>query len=273
MAVNSESLKQLALLRIFAEHSNQLLYKMAPQIAEIFGISQNQAQDVFDLPEFSTLMQMLRKEWLISVREVPRNYDLQFSRTMAHDTWVNVEIRGSESLEAGRLLPSTISNRRSQPNKPSTTTDTISDLVNDKAKSPPNFTSQRQAIEKIAASIAVRRGQKAFRDKLFAAYGNTCLMTGPNIEAILEAAHIQPYATGGPFDVTNGLLLRADIHTLFDLHLLAVDSTTMTILVSAELDGTLYANLSGEALKFPDGSQARPSPLFLDEHRQAAGLG
>lgn len=75
--------------------------------------------------------------------------------------------------------------------------------------------SERQLI---AASIKGRRGQTKFRQDLLKVYGQ-CLVTGCQYEPILEAAHIEPYFLGGTFAVENGLLLRADMHTLFDLGL------------------------------------------------------
>jgi len=99
------------------------------------------------------------------------------------------------------------------------------------------------------------------------------LVTGPNIPDILEAAHIQPYADGGPPTLANGLLLRADIYTLFALYLIGIDEEQMTILISPQLICTPYADLAGKLLKFPDGVMERPSKTLLKQHREAAGLG
>ena len=67
--------------------------------------------------------------------------------------------------------------------------------------------------------ITVRRGQKKFRKALFAAYRNRCAVTGSSVYFVLEAAHIDRYFGDHSNHVTNGLLLRADLHTLFDLQL------------------------------------------------------
>ena len=53
--------------------------------------------------------------------------------------------------------------------------------------------------------------------------GKVCLVTGAAVIETLQAAHIQPVAKEGTHDPSNGLLLRADIHTLFDLHLITID--------------------------------------------------
>lgn len=77
--------------------------------------------------------------------------------------------------------------------------------------------------------IKLRRGQQKFRNSLLKRYDNTCVITGCKIVDILEAAHIRPYRGKNDNHPSNGLLLRADIHTLFDLNLIAIDPSTMTV--------------------------------------------
>jgi putative restriction endonuclease len=81
----------------------------------------------------------------------------------------------------------------------------------------------RDARDRINRSIAVRRGQQAFRAKLIAAYDRKCVVTGCDVEDLLEAAHIQPYRGSHTNHIQNGLLLRSDIHTLFDCRMIAID--------------------------------------------------
>lgn len=131
---------------------------------------------------------------------------------------------------------------------------------------------QEEAHEKIASAINARRGQKAFRQLLLKEYESRCLITGANIVDVLEAAHIRPYCVGGPFACENGLLLRADIHTLFDLDLIAIDTNTMTVITSIELAGTEYGSLDGKPLLFPPGKENIPDKEGLDNRRQEAGL-
>lgn len=76
---------------------------------------------------------------------------------------------------------------------------------------------------KIEQLVVIRQGQPAFRRKLLNAYGRKCAVTGCTIEATLEAAHIRPYWGDITNDVRNGLLLRADIHTLYDLGHIKID--------------------------------------------------
>jgi len=61
-----------------------------------------------------------------------------------------------------------------------------------------------------------RLGQGAFRVLVTDVYGRRCAVTGERTLPALEAAHIRPYAEGGSHEARNGLLLRRDIHSLFD---------------------------------------------------------
>jgi putative restriction endonuclease len=81
----------------------------------------------------------------------------------------------------------------------------------------------------IFRTIRERRGQSSFRDKLIRRYGQRCVVSGCDILAILEAAHICPYRGSRDHHVDNGLLLRADLHTLFDLDLLGIDPDSLTV--------------------------------------------
>lgn len=72
-------------------------------------------------------------------------------------------------------------------------------------------------------AIKSRRGQPEFRKSLLQAYGNKCCITGCSVISVLEAAHIIPHSEETNYKVTNGVLLRADIHTLFDLNLIGID--------------------------------------------------
>ncbi|WP_081922525.1 HNH endonuclease [Janthinobacterium sp. RA13] len=99
-------------------------------------------------------------------------------------------------------------------------------------------------------AIKIRRGQKKFRDSLLVAYSKSCAISGCKIVEILEAAHIKPHANKPNYSVTNGLLLRADLHTLFDLGLLAVDARLRVRLAPALLSSE-YKNLEGKELRQP----------------------
>lgn len=122
------------------------------------------------------------------------------------------------------------------------------------------------------ASIVHRRGQPKFRQELLKIYGGKCAITGENVEQALEASHIIPYKGEQTNHPSNGLLLRADIHILFDLRLLTIDTTNMTVILSLELMGTSYQRYKGVKLHLPSNVNKRPNTEALDTHRRECGL-
>ncbi len=86
-----------------------------------------------------------------------------------------------------------------------------------------DFTNIKDEREKQLAEITKRQGQPEFRKSLLQAYHGKCSITGFDVEDALEAAHIIPFYGEQSQSITNGILLRADIHTLFDLYLLSID--------------------------------------------------
>jgi clan AA aspartic protease len=122
------------------------------------------------------------------------------------------------------------------------------------------------------ASIALRQGQPQFRRQILDAYRGRCAVTRNSAVAVLEAAYIYPYGGAETNHVTNGLLLRADIHSLFDQGLLTVDSDTMTVLVAPSIRSTVYGKLAGKPLNLPADLDHHPSKHALDLHRKEAGL-
>lgn len=101
----------------------------------------------------------------------------------------------------------------------------------------------------VLATIARRRGQPAFRLALLELYGGRCAMTGCDVTEALEAAHIYPYRRKHSYSVDNGIILRADVHTLFDLHLISIDPVTVTIDISPSLKRSTYGALQGALMR------------------------
>jgi hypothetical protein len=122
------------------------------------------------------------------------------------------------------------------------------------------------ARSKILAAVVRRRGQSTFREALRKAYGDRCCLTDCTLVEVLEAAHIHPYLGDHTNVVPNGLLLRADIHTLFDLFLLCIDPTNLTVQIGPKLIGTEYASLQGRRLAAPVDPEKAPSPKALEFH-------
>lgn len=110
------------------------------------------------------------------------------------------------------------------------------------------------------AQIRLRRGQFKFRQALLARYSRKCVVTGSSIVALLEAAHISPFRGEDDNHVANGLLLRADIHTLFDLNLLGIEPETLKVKLHPSIRSE-YRRWADASLKCSAG--AKPSPAAL----------
>ncbi len=100
------------------------------------------------------------------------------------------------------------------------------------------------------------------------AYSSKCAITNCNAEAALEAAHIIPYVKTENNEPSNGLLLRADLHTLFDLNLIAIHPETMKLHISPVLKTTEYQTIEGTKLRIPDEQKYHPNQKFLKERFQ-----
>ncbi len=108
-----------------------------------------------------------------------------------------------------------------------------------------------------------RPEQAAFRQSLLKAYGGRCAITQTACEEALEAAHIQPVEDEGSDAVENGLLLRADVHSLFDKHLLTIDPHTSTVVVNSKVVDPAYRSLHGKPLASPSHPALAPSNAAL----------
>jgi len=119
--------------------------------------------------------------------------------------------------------------------------------------------------------IKPRLGQGAFRVEVTDAYNRRCAITGERTLPALEAGHIKPYAENGPHEINNGLLLRSDLHNLFDLGYLTV-TLEYKVEVSRRIreefeNGRDYYALHGKTLEvIPQSEAARPAREFLEWH-------
>lgn len=113
--------------------------------------------------------------------------------------------------------------------------------------------------------VRQRQGQGRFREQLLQHYRKQCAVTGESCADVLEAAHIGPFAASENHDVTNEILLRSDLHSLFDLHLIGVD-TRGTLVVSPQVTSSTYRSLHGTNLFLPRSKAARPSLSALAQH-------
>jgi len=93
----------------------------------------------------------------------------------------------------------------------------------------------------------IREGQAEFRKRLVAHHGAVCMVTGTAHASVIDAAHILPYNGAATNTLTNGLLLRKDIHALFDAGLLII-GPDLVVSVGAELEDPFYRSLDGKEL-------------------------
>jgi hypothetical protein len=117
----------------------------------------------------------------------------------------------------------------------------------------------------------VRAGQPQFRRNLIQLYGECCAISGWGPGAVLEAAHILLHAKSGLNHTDNGLLLRSDLHNLFDEDLLRIDPDSLLVVLDPVLVGTPYWELNGTALRLRlDGSH--PNREYLRRRWEAPSL-
>jgi putative restriction endonuclease len=120
--------------------------------------------------------------------------------------------------------------------------------------------------------IQPRLGQGTFRVAVTDAYGRACAATGEHSLPALEAAHIRPYTQDGPHDVPNGLLLRADLHRLFDQGYMTV-TPDLRVRVGHRLredyeNGKTYYPLDNSPLNVPRSIVDQPSREYLAWHNE-----
>jgi len=115
-----------------------------------------------------------------------------------------------------------------------------------------------------------RLGQQAFQAVVLGAYSRRCAITGDKIRPVLQAAHIKPLPSGGEHRLDNGLLLRSDVHTLYDRGYLGVDPRHR-LLVSPRLreefgNGEQFYSRVGQTIAVPEHRTDRPNREFLEWH-------
>lgn len=130
---------------------------------------------------------------------------------------------------------------------------------------PVNF---QDARERVTRALVIRQGQPEFRRRLIQAYDGRCAVTECDVLDVLEAAHIHPYRGPATNHVQNGILLRADIHTLFDLGLITINTYDMTVCCHSTLRESIYADLHSGHLVLPHQVMDHPSKVLLDWHRE-----
>jgi putative restriction endonuclease len=138
---------------------------------------------------------------------------------------------------------------------------------------------ERFAEERYQYSMVKQRlGQGAFRVLVTDAYHRRCAISGEKTLPVLEAAHIKPYSKSGIHHIQNGVLLRADIHKLFDEGYLTI-APDLRVEVSKRLredfnNCRIYYQYHGQKLQsIPDKSEELPAKDFLLWHCENVYLG
>lgn len=120
--------------------------------------------------------------------------------------------------------------------------------------------------------IRPRLGQGAFRILVTDIYHRRCAITRERTLPALDAAHIQPYSKGGVHEASNELLLRRDLHSLFDAGYLTV-TPKLKLEVSQRIreefeNGRDYYALHGHQIDVPDDIHNKPNPTALNWHNE-----
>jgi len=140
---------------------------------------------------------------------------------------------------------------------------------------------KEDSIQKVAEDVALygseyithaRLGQGTFRVVITDVYNRKCAITQERTLPVLEAAHIKPYAKSGPHKISNGLLLRSDLHKLLDSGLMTI-TTDFNVEVSKRIkekykNGREYSALHGKKLILPSNSGLHPSREYIEWHNE-----
>jgi hypothetical protein len=114
-----------------------------------------------------------------------------------------------------------------------------------------------------------RVGQQRFREAMLAQYGEACAFTGPQPPGALEAAHLYLYSAKPEHDTKGGLLLRCDLHALFDRWLITIDPDTWSVQVAPELMRyPSLAALDGQPVLLAE--DRRPRHRYIQDHSATA---
>lgn len=100
-------------------------------------------------------------------------------------------------------------------------------------------------------SIVARQGQGKFRREIINAYEGVCAISGEQTLEVLDAAHINPYEGKHTNIVNNGILIRTDLHNLFDFNLLAINPENYQVYVSDLIKSDFYVSLIGKKINLP----------------------
>lgn len=185
-------------------------------------------------------------------------------RTICDQVNITPAIRGNVLLDAlnRERLDEDLANALSQSLGPSLIHYTL--LESGDAYEPDSRDDDQAAIpmEFALKAIKARRGEKRLRNQLRQSYGDRCGISGPCPRDLLEVAYIVPFPQGNVHSLANSILMRSDLHTLWDLNLIGIDPDDLKVSVSEQLKGTGYEKLNGRTIVAPkDGTVVSSSSL------------
>ena len=135
-------------------------------------------------------------------------------------------------------------------------------------KRPARARADDREVQIIKRMVQTRQGQQGFRNDLIRTYGGRCFVTGCTELAALEAAHIRAVRKKGRHSVRNGMLLRADIHNLFDRGLFLIDKDYVVTLHPRIKKDPCYRDLDGKDLRAAAQGGPLPGPDALRFHER-----
>lgn len=141
----------------------------------------------------------------------------------------------------------------------------------------PGLADQPQAGYGHPIPVRPRIGQGTFRVNVTRAYENECVLSGTRVTPALDAAHIKPFSAGGDHSIQNGILLRKDIHSVFDAGFATFDENRRFV-VSPKVkeifnNGHEYRRLHGKKMRMPINPEWAASEEFLAWHRNEKYVG
>ncbi len=188
--------------------------------------------------------------------------------------WTN----GYSASAIGRLLGGRTRNaiigkahRMGLPNRATQATPESQDRLNELlARVKSKLENQADALStefsQTTAAYRQRPGQQQFRQEVLSLFQGRCAVTGTETSAVLEAAHIIPFSVSEDNDLSNGICLRADIHSLFDLGLISI-SENWLVCISDKLTDPEYSELDGKKVDIPSKAKDALKTHNLRWHR------
>ncbi len=125
----------------------------------------------------------------------------------------------------------------------------------------------RAEVVRVSREVLQRLGQPAFRADALQIFSGRCAVTGVSETSVLQAAHIVPVADGGTHAASNALLLRSDLHNLFDLGRLTV-TRDLRVRLSPDVTDPTYRALDGARVRAPSGIDRAAFVTALSKHRE-----